>query len=77
MTAMTRDAVARVLGPVDDAFAAEIVATGASEAELREARAWVADDEALVNDLRPFPTGRVAVLVELLRPLEGPVVVED
>jgi hypothetical protein len=30
------------------------------------------NDEALVNELKPFLTGRVAELVEILRPLEGP-----
>lgn len=72
MSALTKEAVVRVLGPVDDSLAAELAATGASEEELREAYAWVVNDEALVNDLRPFPKGRVAELAEILRPLEAP-----
>lgn len=68
MTPLTREAIQRVLGPVDDQLAAEIAATGATEEELREAHAWVENDEPLVNELRPLPTGRVAQLAEILRP---------
>jgi hypothetical protein len=71
MSTLTRAAIADVLGPVGDNLAAELIATGASEQDLREARAWVVNDEALLNELKPFPRGRVADLVEILRPLEG------
>ncbi|MBU1314092.1 MAG: hypothetical protein KJ947_23140 [Alphaproteobacteria bacterium] len=63
---ITRDEIRRVLGPVDDTLAADIVNTGASEQELAEAWAWVNSDEALINDGRPLPGGRVAELVALL-----------
>lgn len=63
---ITRDEIRRVLGPVDDTFAADIVNTGANEQELAEAWAWVNSDEALINDGRPLPDGRVAELVALL-----------
>ncbi|OLP59184.1 hypothetical protein BJF93_04580 [Xaviernesmea oryzae] len=63
---MTRDDILAVLGPVDEVLQAEIAATGASRAELAEAWAWVNADEALVNQGRALPTGRVAELVELL-----------
>lgn len=71
MPPLSREAVARVLGPVDDNTAAELVATGSTEQELREAHAWLNEDEALVGELRPLPSGRVAELVEILRPVEG------
>lgn len=70
MPLLTKDSVARVLGPIDEATVAELAATGASEEELREARAWLDSDEALVGDLRPLPSGRVAELVEILGPAE-------
>lgn len=63
---ITRDEIRRVLGPVDDTLAADIVHTGANEQELAEAWAWVNSDEALINDGRPLPGGRVAELVALL-----------
>ena len=71
MSGLTMEAITRVLGPVDDNTAAEIAATGASESELREARAWLTNDEALINDMRPFPSQRVGELIEILRPIEG------
>lgn len=61
-----RSDVTALLGPVDDELAAEIVATGASPEELAEAWAWVNNDEALVNDGRPLPGGRVAELIDML-----------
>lgn len=64
---LTREAVERVLGPVDESTAAEIAGTGASEQELREAQGWLANDEALVNDMHSLPKGRVADLIEILR----------
>jgi hypothetical protein len=77
MSTLTRAAIADILGPVGDNLAAELIATGASEQDLREARAWVVNDEALLNELKPFPRGRVADLVEILRPLEGIYTDED
>lgn len=65
---LTREDVTSVLGPVDDALAAELVATGASLAELQEAWAWLNADEAQINDYRPLPTGRVARLIDILSP---------
>ncbi|MFN4087781.1 MAG: hypothetical protein ACK4QW_01900 [Alphaproteobacteria bacterium] len=72
MTPLTREAIARVLGPVDEDVAAQIAATGSSEEELAEASAWVENDEPLVNDYRPFPQGRVAALVEILQSFGEP-----
>ena len=77
MTLLTKDAVHRVLGPVDDSLVAELIGTGATEEELREARAWVVNDEALLNQMRRHPAGRVGSLVEMLRSLEGPLTQDE
>jgi hypothetical protein len=45
---------------------AEVIATGASFDELREAWAWLNGDEALMNEGRPLPGTRVAALIDLL-----------
>ncbi len=64
--AMTLAQVAAVLGPIDKEVAAEIVATGASPEDLEVAWAWLQNDEALVNEGRHLPTGKVAELIEIL-----------
>lgn len=66
-TPLTREAVSRVLGPVGNTLSAELVATGASAEELQEAHAWLNSDEALINEGRHFPGGRVAELLEILK----------
>ncbi|MBB3465067.1 hypothetical protein [Rhizobium sp. BK377] len=63
---MTSDDVIAVLGPVDKALVAEVIATGATQAELAEAFAWASNDEALIGEGRRLATGRVAALVDLL-----------
>lgn len=63
---MARDDVVSVLGPVDETLIAEIIATGASFEELREAWAWLNGDEALMSEGRPLPGTRVAALIDLL-----------
>lgn len=63
---MARADVVSVLGPVDETLIAEIIATGASVEELREAWAWLNGDEALMNEGRPLPGTRVAALIDLL-----------
>ena len=68
MSALTAAAVARIAGPVDTPTTAAIVATGASEEELRQALVWLAADDVMVDDLRPLPSGRVAELIEILQP---------
>jgi len=65
---MTRQDVVSVLGPVDDVTIAEIIASGASLEELREAWAWAFGDEALMSQGRPLPGTRVAALIELIEP---------
>ena len=63
---MVREEVISVLGPVDETLIAELIATGASLEELREAWAWLNGDEALMSEGRPLPDARVAGLIDLL-----------
>lgn len=63
---MTSDDVIAILGPVDNTLVADVIATGATQAELAEAFAWVNNDEAFMGEGRRLATGRVAVLIELL-----------
>lgn len=70
MTVLNREAVTKVLGPVDEDLAAELIATGASAEELFEAYAWLTNDEALANAHRGFPSGRVGELVQILQAAE-------
>lgn len=65
MTMTSHDVVA-VLGPADETLVAEVVATGATRAELAEAFAWASNDEALLGEGRHLPTGKVAALVDLM-----------
>ncbi|HVY57243.1 MAG TPA: hypothetical protein VHA77_05275 [Xanthobacteraceae bacterium] len=71
MSTLTRPEVTAVLGPVDDIVAAEIIATGATPAELAEARAWITADEAMVNAGRKLPSGRVGKVIEILERIES------
>jgi hypothetical protein len=69
MTITSEDVIA-ILGPADETLVAEVIATGATQAELAEAFAWVNNDEAMLGEGRRLPTGRVAALVDLLSPDE-------
>ncbi|NBJ13668.1 hypothetical protein [Microvirga arsenatis] len=64
---LTRDEVRALIGRSDDRVVTEVLAMGASRAELAEARAWLENDEAMLNEGRPTPSGRVARLVEMLQ----------
>jgi hypothetical protein len=63
---MTREEIESILGPADETLVAEVMATGASFEELREAWAWLNGDEALMGEGRPLPGTRVASLIDLL-----------
>jgi hypothetical protein len=65
---LTRDDVLSVIGPADEILVTDIIATEATTEELAQAWAWVNNDEALINEGRPLPSGRIAELVELLTP---------
>ena len=66
MPPLTQEAVRKVIGPVDESLVADLVATGATQEELAEAYAWSVSDEALLNEGRALPSGRVGQLVDLL-----------
>jgi hypothetical protein len=70
MSRLTREDIRSMLGPVDDAVIAEVVGLGATSDDLTEARAWVTNDEALMNAGKPLPGGRVGRLVEIITDLE-------
>jgi hypothetical protein len=67
---MKMEDIVTILGPTDEALIADIIRSGASADELAQAWAWVNADEALINDGRPLPSGRIAELVALLDPQE-------
>ena len=64
--AITREEIVSILGPTDETLIADILSTGASFRELREAWAWLNEDEALTGEGRPLPGTRVAELIDLL-----------
>jgi hypothetical protein len=70
MTSLTQADVIAVLGPVEDRVVSEIIATGATVADLTHARAWIANDEALINLGKPLAASRVGELIEILSRLE-------
>ena len=71
MANLHREDVLAVLGPIDEILVAEIIATGATQRDLVEAQAWVAADDALMDDGRPLPEGRAGALVAVLRRIEA------
>jgi len=70
MKRVTREDIAKSVGPVDDVSIAEIIGTGATVDELTEAQAWIANDEPLMNAGKPLPSGRVGALIQILTELE-------
>jgi hypothetical protein len=70
MSRITRDDVTAAIGQVDDVTIAEIIGTGATVEELAEAKAWIANDEPLLNAGKPLATGRVRELIDILSELE-------
>lgn len=71
MRRITRDDAIKAVGTADDVTIAQIVGTGATVEELAEALAWMENDEPLINDGRPLPSGRVGELVEIMEELEA------
>jgi hypothetical protein len=67
---VTRNEAQAILGGVDEQVLADVIAIGATPAELAEAQAWVENDEAMLDEGRPIPTGRVAQLIEILDAIE-------
>ena len=67
---LTREQLMKALGDVDDATLSEFLAMHATAEELAEARAWIINDEPLVNSGKPLMSGRVSRLAELLTSIE-------
>ncbi|MEG4642961.1 hypothetical protein BDE18_2770 [Paracoccus pantotrophus] len=67
---MRLDDIRAVLGPVDETLIAQISRTDATVEELAEAWGWLNADEAMINEGRPLPRGRVAELVAILEAAE-------
>lgn len=67
---LTYEEVVQTIGPADDTVVAAIIATGATHDELAEARAWLANDEALINAGKALAAGRVGQLVRILARIE-------
>ena len=70
MKHLSHDDVAKAVPGIDDVTIAQIIGTGATVEELAEAQAWLANDEPMINDLRPLAQGRVRQLVDILSELE-------
>jgi hypothetical protein len=66
MTAATRSDIIEAFGPLDDVVVSEIIELDATAADLAEAKAWIANDEVLMNSGRPLASGRVGRIVDLL-----------
>ncbi|MFK4502719.1 hypothetical protein ABIF86_007010 [Bradyrhizobium japonicum] len=70
MRRLSRDDVVKTVDRADEVTIAHIIGTGATVEELAEAQAWLANDEPMINDLRPLAHGRVRELVDILSELE-------
>jgi hypothetical protein len=68
---ITREDAIQAVGPVDDVTLAKIIGSGATLEELAEAQAWTVNDEPLINDGRPLPSGRVGELIDILLELSA------
>jgi hypothetical protein len=71
MAELSRDDVAEILGPVSDAIAAEIIATGIGKAELLAARDRVVRDRKAHTPGPPLKPGAFAQVVDILERTHG------
>lgn len=62
----------RLLGDLDDATCARIIATGATEADVIEARQWLTADDQLGTELEHGRRGVVGEVYEILAEAEAP-----
>jgi hypothetical protein len=70
--AISGDALRRLLGDVEDATIARILATGATEAEVLEARQWLAADDRIAAEVAHGRRGVAGEVYEILAELEAP-----
>jgi hypothetical protein len=67
MTAVTHDQVIEIVGRINDTRIAEIIATGATAAQVTEAFAWLSEDEYLGGELEKPLSGVVQQVYDILR----------
>jgi hypothetical protein len=74
MTTETRTATASdiraIVGPLEDAVVARIIATGATPAEVLEAFTWANADDQIGTELRHGRHGAVGEVYEILTSIE-------
>ena len=66
MATVTPQDIIEAFGPLDDVTISQIVTMGVTPHELAEAKAWLANDEAMLNAGRPLAGGRVGRLIDLV-----------
>jgi len=67
MSRVTREEIIDIVGRINDFRIAEIIATGATAAEVMEAFTWMTADEHLAGDLGKPLSGTVAQVYDILR----------
>lgn len=67
MATVTREQVIEIVGRINDARVAEIIATGATPADVTEAFTWLNEDEYLGGELEKPLSGVVSRVYEILR----------
>lgn len=76
-TVLTRQSVEEIMGRLDDLKLAEILGTGASTAELLEAKRWSAGDKRTIPDALPLRLAVIDRLCDILRTDEPDWYAED
>lgn len=67
---LTHDHVKRIFGDIGDHMIAEILAMDASESDLQEAAAHLAQETDVMGEMERPLTGRALRIYNLLRPLD-------
>lgn len=67
MAVVTHDQVLEIVGRINDTRIAEIIATGATAAQVTEAFAWLSEDEYLGGELEKPLAGVVQRVYDILR----------
>ncbi|WP_142848106.1 hypothetical protein [Telmatospirillum sp. J64-1] len=67
MQQLTREQVKAIAGPMDDLRMAEVIGTGATPAELAEARRWVEGYKRTLGDADPLRPTVIDRLCDILR----------
>lgn len=65
-TAATASEIAAILGPADDVLVADVLRTGASAAEVQEAVARLAADDAVGQEARRGASARVVEVMGIV-----------